>query len=240
MGQSFSYLLLYYSFSKETLYLFIDSFYVILMNNIIKAISALVIIALITLIVLTVPGILYGGTTPLGGCSGAPSVVLSEFKEENNSGIYTTEILEYEKTDCSNAWKNMYIYLLDAEGVVHGDEDPDDFRDEGWFDGGKFIANYEGENPNNINMTSNIANDTNGTKYPLRIINNMSGEPYESYIVASEWREGSYDYGLKLSVGDKIIVYGSGSEADGIAREGWSLRIKYEITGETLSEIKIA
>jgi len=37
-----------------------------------------------------------------------------------------------------------------------------------------------------------------------------------------------------------MIVYGSGSEADGIAREGWSLRIKFEITGETLSEIKIA
>ena len=170
-----------------------------------------------------------------------PTVVFSEFKKENNSGIYTTEIIEYERTEnCTNAWKNMYIYLLDAEGVAHGDEDPDNFRDEGWFDGGKFIANYEGENPNNINMTSNIANDTNGTKYPLRIINNMSGEPYESYIVASEWREGSYDYGLKLSVGDKIIVYGSGSEADGIAREGWSLRIKYEPTGETLSEIKIA
>ena len=234
MGQSFSYLLLYYSFSKETLYLFIDSFCVILMNNIIKAISALVIIALIVLIV---PGILYTGTTPLAGCSGAPSVVLSEFKEENNSGIYTTEILEYEKTDCSNAWKNMYIYLLDAEGVAHGDEDLDN-GSYGWFNGGKFIANYGGENPNNINMTSNIANDTNGTKYPLRIINNMSGEPYESYI--SEWREGSYDYGLKLSVGDKIIVYGSGSEADGIAREGWSLTIKYDITGETLSEIKIA
>ena len=167
------------------------------------------------------------------------TIVLSEFKEENNSGIYTTEILEYEKTDCSNAWKNKYIYLLDAEGVAHGDEDLDN-GSYGWFNGGKFIANYGGENPNNINMTSNIANDTNGTKYPLRIINNMSGEPYESYIVASEWREGSYDYGLKLSVGDKIIVYGSGSEADGIAREGWSLRIKYEITGETLSEIKIA
>lgn len=234
MGQSFSYLLLYYSFSKETLYLFIDSFCVILMDNIIKAISALVIIALIVLIV---PGILYTGTTPLAGCSGAPSVVLSEFKEENNSGIYTAEILEYEKTDCSNAWKNMYIYLLDAEGVAHGDEDLDN-GSYGWFNGGKFIANYGGENPNNINMTSNIANDTNGTKYPLRIINNMSGGPYESYI--SAWREGSYDYGLKLSVGDKIIVYGSGSEADGIAREGWSLRIKYELTGETLSEIKIA
>ena len=162
-----------------------------------------------------------------------PTIVFSEFKEEDNSGIYTTEILEYEKSECSNAWRNMYIYLLDAEGVAHGDEGGE------WFNGGKFIANYEGENPNNINMTSNIANDTNGTKYPLRIINNMSGEPYESYFLGHNWQN-SYDYGLKLSVGDKIIVYGSGSEADGIAREGWSLRIKYDLTGETLSEIKIA
>ena len=237
MGQSFSYLLLYYSLSKEILYPFIDSCCNIFMNNIMKAISALVILALIVVIMANT---LYTGTTPLGSCGGAPSVVFSEFKEENNSGIYTTEILEYEKTDCSNAWKNMYIYLIDAEGVAHGDKDLDN-GSHGWFNGGKFIANYEGENPYNINITSNMANDTNGTKYPVRIINNMSEDPSLNESYNPNWREGgSYDYGLKLSIGDKIIVYGSGSEADGIAREGWSLRIKYQITGETLSEIKIA
>lgn len=208
------------------------------MNNTMKVAG---LVGALLLIVLFVYASLFAWHHPIGNLSPCdePSVVFSEFKEENNTGIYTTEIIEYEKTEnCTNAWKNMYVYLVDIEGVAHGDEDLDN-GSHGWFNGGKFVANYEGENPYNINMTSNIANDTNGTKYPLRIINNMSGEPYESYIFAGpNWR--SYDYGLKLSVGDKIIVYGSGSEADGIAREGWSLRIKYEPTGETLSEIKIA
>ena len=198
---------------------------------------------LLLLIVLFVYASLFAWHHPIGNLTpcDTPTIVFSDVKEEENSGIYTTEILEYEKTECSNAWNNMYIYLLDAERVAHGDEDPDNFRDEGRFNGGKFIANYEGENPNNINMTSNITNETNGTKYPLRIINNMSGEPYESYIFAGpNWRLNSYDYGLKLSVGDKIIVYGSGNEADGIAREGWSLRIKFNITGDTVGEIKIS
>ena len=199
-----------------------------------------VVVGTLLLIVLFVYASLFAWHHPIGNLTpcDTPTIVFSDVKEEDNSGIYTTEILEYEKNECSNAWNNMYLYLLDTEGVAHGDEDN---GDAGWFRGGKFIANYEGENPSNINMTSNIANDTNGTKYPLRIINNMSGEPYESYIFAGpNWREGAYDYGLKLSVGDKIIVYGSGSEADGIAREGWSLRIKWDITGDTVGEIKIS
>ena len=32
-----------------------------------------------------------------------PTVVFSEFKEENNTGIYTTEILEYETAEPENA-----------------------------------------------------------------------------------------------------------------------------------------
>ena len=45
---------------------------------------------------------------------------------------------------------------------------------------------------------------------------------------------------LTLSVGDKIKIYGSGSEADGPAKEGWLLRIKYDPTGESVGEIKIS
>jgi len=41
---------------------------------------------------------------------------------------------------------------------------------------------------------------------------------------------------LKLSVEDKIMVYGSGSEASGPANEGWVLRIIHEITGYSLTE----
>ena len=207
------------------------------MNNTMKVAG---VVGALLLIVLFVYASLFAWHHPSGNLSpcDTPSVVFSEFKEENNSGIYTTEILEYEKTDCSNAWKNVYIYLLDAEGVAHGNED---YWGNKQFYGGEIIANYEGDNPSNINITSNMANDTNGTKYPVRIINNMSEDPSLNESYNPNWREGgSYDYGLKLSIGDKIIVYGSGSEADGIAKEGWSLRIKYKVTGETLSEIKIA
>ena len=63
----------------------------------------------------------------------------------------------------------------------------------------------------------------------------MTG-PKEDYNQSSKYPR----YWLTFSVGDKIKIYGSGSDADGPAREGLSLRIKYDLTGETVSEIKIS
>ena len=68
----------------------------------------------------------------------------------------------------------------------------------------------------------------------------MTG-PKEDYNQSSKYPR----YWRTFSVGDKIKIYGSGSDADGPAREGWDLKIRYEnaqITdaGETVSEIKIA
>ena len=84
------------------------------------------------------------------------------------------------------------------------------------------------------NLSAQISND-NGTVFPIHIQNEMTGDR-ETYNHSS-W---SPRHWLTLSVGDKIKIYGSGSEADGLAREGWSLKIKYDPTGETLSEIKIS
>ena len=149
-----------------------------------------------------------------------PTVAFSEFKEENDTGIYTTEILEYENvnTDPDNCrsnvpWANFFLYLLDNQGnIYHETVYP--------------IANYEGKNQMNINLTSDIVNDTKGAEYPVRIMNKMSGpsESYSDYFNKSR----GYDRGMKMSVGDTIMVYGSGNEADGPAKQGWSLRIMYE------------
>ena len=147
-----------------------------------------------------------------------PTVVFSEFKEENNTGIYKTEILEYETAEpekCPNniPWGHFTLYLLDNQGNIYH---------ETWYP----FANYEGGNQNHINLTSDIVNDTKGAEYPVRIMNKMSG-PSESYSDYYNKSRG-YDKGMKMSVGDTIMVYGSGNEADGPAKQGWSLRIMYE------------
>ena len=55
-------------------------------------------------------------------------------------------------------------------------------------------------------------------------MNKMSGpsESYSDYFNKSR----GYDRGMKMSVGDTIMVYGSGNEADGPAKQGF--RIMYE------------
>ena len=151
-----------------------------------------------------------------------PTVIFSELKEENNTGIYTTEIIEYERTEnCSNSWGFIILYLLDNQGnIYHETVYP--------------IANYEGGNQHHINITSAIANDTKGAEYPVRIMNEMNGL-YESYRDSSNNSRG-FDQSMKMSVGDTIMIYGSGDKADGPAKQGWSLRIMYDRTAENLTE----
>ena len=187
------------------------------MNNTMKVAG---VVGALLLIVLFVYASLFAWHHPSGNLSpcDAPSVVFSEFKEENNSGIYTTEILEYETAEpekCPNniPWGHFPLYLLDNQGNIYH---------ETWYP----FANYEGGNQFHINLTSDIVNDTEGAEYPVRIMNKMSGpsESYSDYFNKSR----GYDRGMKMSVGDTIMVYGSGNEADGPAKQGWSLRIMYE------------
>ena len=187
------------------------------MNNTMKVAG---VVGALLLIVLFVYASLFAWHHPSGNLSpcDTPSVVFSEFKEENNSGIYTTEILEYETAEpekCPNniPWGHFPLYLLDNQGNIYH---------ETWYP----FANYEGGNQFHINLTSDIVNDTEGAEYPVRIMNKMSG-PSESYSDSMNKSRG-YDRGMKMSVGDTIMVYGSGNEADGPAKQGWSLRIMYE------------
>ena len=66
-------------------------------------------------------------------------------------------------------------------------------------------------------------------------MNEMNG-PYESYSDSNNKTKGN-DKSMKMSVGDTIMVYGSGDEADGPAKQGWSLRIMYVPPGPSDEKI---
>ena len=163
----------------------------------------------------------------------APTITFSELKQENDNGIYVTEVLEMEdEKSCGSRWEDFYLYLMNDEDLTYYDAI-----------GVNIIDNYSGNNTFHWtqeelsferNRSAQISND-NGTVFPIHIQNEMTGDR-ETYNHSSR----SPKHWLTLSVGDKIKIYGSGSEADGLAREGWSLKIKYDPTGETLSEIKIS
>ena len=76
-----------------------------------------------------------------------------------------------------------------------------------------------------MDFSAEIAND-NGTEFPIHFENQMDND-FEKY---SESRDELY-----LSVGDKIKVYGSGSEANGPAESDWTVRIKFTPTGDSIT-----
>ena len=194
------------------------------MNSTIKWSLAIVGILGFTTLLTAVLNPFHLATVPVVNCD-KPTVVFSEFKEENDTGIYTTEILEYESAEgCgfTSSWGYFFLHLLDNQGnIYHETVYP--------------IANYEGGNQKHINLSSAIANDTKGAEYPVRIMNEMSG-PYESYSDSSNKTRG-FDKSMKMSVGDTIMIYGSGDEADGPAKQGWSLRIMFVPPGPSTEKI---
>ena len=80
------------------------------MNNTMKVAG---VVGALLLIVLFVYASLFAWHHPSGNLSPCdkPSVVFSEFKEENNSGIYTTEVLEVSEESCGSRWEDFYLYL---------------------------------------------------------------------------------------------------------------------------------
>ena len=195
------------------------------MNSTIKWSLAIIGILGFTILLSAILNPFHLATVPPNVYCDKPTVAFSEFKEENDTGIYTTEILEYESSEnCrfTSSWVYFFLYLLDNQGnIYHKTVYP--------------IANYEGGNQNHINLTSAIANDTKGAEYPVRIMNEMNG-PYESYSDSNNKTRGN-DKSMKMSVGDTIMVYGSGDEADGPAKQGWSLRIMYVPPGPSDEKI---
>ena len=200
------------------------------MNTKMIAASVLgVLILMILLSLIWVPLPYYMENTP---CD-TPTITFSEIKQENGTGIYVTEVLEVDgEGSCGLRWDYWGLYLIDDEDLTYHYE----------IGGSMIIDNYSGNNTFywtqeelsfERNLSAQISND-NGTEFPIHIQNEMTGSR-EVYNHSSkhprQW--------LTFSVGDKIKIYGSGSEADGPAIVGWSLRIMYYPTGEIVSKINI-
>ena len=194
------------------------------------------VVGTLLLIVLFVYASLFAWYHPIGNLEPCepPTIVFSEFKEEDNSGIYTTEVLEIDSEgSCgSSRWGDFYLYLIDDEDLTYYDAIGMDIIDN--YSGNNTFYWTQEELSFERNLSAQISND-NGTVFPIHIQNEMTGDK-ETYNHSARHPKAW----LTMSVGDKIKIYGSGSEADGPAREGWSLRIKWDITGDTVGEIKIS
>ena len=184
------------------------------------------IVALIVVSILVV-GYLIVNYAWVSSCPLTPSglnvqYTFSEFEEVDDTGIYVSEVLEMDRgviDQCSSDNKltitSLDIYLMDNQGLTN-------------FEGnlGSLQDNYAGNNSKRVDSSVEIAND-NGTEFPIHFENQMDND-FEKY---GESRDELY-----LSVGDKIKVYGSGSEANGPAESGWSIRIKWIAWGETIED----
>ena len=170
------------------------------------------------------------------GWNGNPNMqyIFSDFEEINGTGVYVSEVIGMEPSDngkgdqCRNDKKvrlnEVDIYLFDNQGLRN-------------FTGnlGSLQDNYAGNNSKRVDSSVEIAND-NGTEFPIHFENQMDND-FEKYgESAPTWQEVVREDELYLSVGDKIKVYGSGSEANGPAESGWSIRIKWIAWGETIED----
>ena len=154
--------------------------------------------------------------------------IFSDFEEVDDTGIYVSEVLEMRVgiNECSNDDKIplnwLDIYLLDNQGLTNFTENLWNLQD-----------NYAGNISETVDLSAEIAND-NGTEFPIHFENQMDND-FEKYgESAPTWQEVFRDDELYLSVGDKIKVYGSGSEANGPAESDWSIIIKWSPWGEPI------
>jgi len=183
------------------------------------------IVALIVVSILVV-GYLIVNYAWVSSCPLTPSglnvqYTFSEFEEVDDTGIYVSEVLEMDQDEVNECFDNkvslsvLWVELIDNEGVTN-------------FEGnlGSLQDNYAGNNSKRVDSSVEIAND-NGTEFPIHFENQMDND-FEKY---GESRDELY-----LSIGDKIKVYGSGSEANGPAESGWSIRIKWIAWGETIED----
>ena len=158
------------------------------------------------------PGCLLVGVSPFASVQ----YTFSEFEEINGTGIYVSEVLEMDQEEVNECFDNkvslsvLWVELIDNEGVTNFIELSKRLQD-----------NYAGNIEENVNLAKKVAND-NGTEFPIHFENQMDND-FETYGESSDFRDN--DDELYLSIGDKIKVYGSGSEADGPSEKGWSVQI---------------
>ena len=66
------------------------------------------------------------------------------------------------------------------------------------------------------------------SQYIVNSVDESLGEKYSDSQICDR---GCFRH-TYVSKGDKIMVYGSGSEADGPTSEGWKIKLKYTWTGD--------
>ena len=163
-----------------------------------------------------------------GGTGNFPKITLTEFKEENQSGVYTIEVIDaYFLVQCETQKRGVRVeegvrflelILLDDSGETVLSVRPADID-----------INYSGNYGTWQNHSGNVSKD-NGTIFPIHFSNEIDkslGEEYDIWDPVGN----RLTYGIYLSKGDKFMVYGSGSEADGPAGKGWSLLLRWTTGG---------
>ena len=170
----------------------------------------------------------------LCGMAGSfPKITLTEFNEENQSGIYTIEVIDaYFPVQCETQKLGVHVekggsflelILLDDTGNLFLSVKPADID-----------INYSGNDETWQNHSDNVSED-NGTIFPIHFSNEIDkslGEEYDLWDPLGN----RPTYGIYLSKGDKFMVYGSGSEADGPAGKGWSLGLVWTTGGGSQNE----
>ena len=93
-------------------------------------------------------------------------------------------------------------------------------------------VSFSGNDENKVSKSENLSKD-NGTLFPVHFVNSIDESLGEKYSDSATCDRGCFR-NTYLSKGDKIMVYGSGSEADGPASEGWKIKLKHTRSGDQM------
>jgi len=186
-------------------------------------------IALIAILGVTIAGVFYNYA--YGGCAimNPPSpnidfLLESEFEKGNGTGLYTMELaagpnLANHDDDCDPELikiDNIRVSLLELDGSTY-------YHAELYHidvNRGRFSSDDCHTKDALANHSSNILKD-NGTLFPVHFVNSIDDSLGEGipHKLVPDCLVKTY-----LSKGDKFVVYGSGSEADGPASGGWTIK----------------
>jgi len=152
----------------------------------------------------------------------------SEFVEVNGTGLYVMELSTGpnlpDDDPCAPELltiNEVRLYLLDPEGNAY-------------FDAvlSEIDVSFSGNNENWVSKSENVSKD-NGTLFPVHFVNSIDESLGEKYSDSPTCDRSCFRH-TYLSKGDKIMVYGSGSEADGPASEGWKIKLKETWSGDQI------
>ena len=201
--------------------------------------SVALVIAFIAILGVIIAAVYYAlmGSPICGGAYVSPSASFlneSEFVEVNGTGLYTMELAagpnpaDHDDHCDPELIKinQIRVSLLDLDWNVYYDAELYHID----VDRGRFSGDDCYYKDSLTNHSSNVSKD-NGTLFPVHFVNSIDASLGEGIPHALE-----PDCLVKtyLSKGDKIVVYGSGSEADGPASGGWTLRLIYNPGGHQI------